>query len=105
MLRRLMMIVMLLGITEGVQAGESARELAGKPAAKLLGTWHSVQGKNIIFKSNGIIVYQGHRHRFAAANGMLQIKSRHAMRNIPYKIFDGKLTITENGVDTVYTRK
>ena len=105
MLRSLVLFVVLsLGLPTTVMAGESPRAVAGKPAAKLVGVWHSARG-NITFKSNGTMIYKGRSHYFAAGNGVIQIKSKHLIRNLPYRIFDGKLTVTENGEDTVYTRK
>ena len=97
-------VLWLSGVSVSVQAGEQPREVAGKPAAKLLGTWHSAHGA-ITFQPNGIIVYQGKRHYYAAGNGVIQITHKRIIRNLPYKLFDGKLTITDNGVDTVYTRE
>jgi hypothetical protein len=70
----------------------------------LLGTWRSEQGATIAFKSNGFVVYKGRRYHYAAGNGAIQIKNRKVFRQLPYRIFDGKLTVTENGVDTIYTR-
>lgn len=100
----LFVALLSLGMPVAASAGEGPREIAGKPAAKLAGTWHSAQ-ETITFKSNGIIVYKGHSHYFAAGNGVIQIKSKHLIRNLPYRIFDGKLTLTDRGVDTVYTRE
>lgn len=106
MLRNSILFVALLslGLPVAGSAGETPREIAGKPSAKLLGTWRSGQ-KTITFKPHGIVVYKGRRHYFAAGNGAIQIKSRHVVRQLPYRMFDGKLTVTENGVDTVYTRE
>lgn len=106
MLRNSIVLVVLLslGLPATVIGGESPRALAGKPAAKLVGIWHSAGG-NITFKPNGTMIYKGRSHYFAAGNGVIQIKSKHLIRNLPYRIFDGKLTVTENGVDTVYTRE
>lgn len=105
MLRISMLFVALLslGTPVAVSAGESPREIAGKPSAKLLGAWRSEQGV-IVFKPHGIVVYKGQRYHYAAGNGAIQIKNRHVFRQLPYRIFDGKLTVTESGVDTVYTR-
>lgn len=85
-------------------AGEPPHNVIRKPADKLIGTWHSAQG-TITFKPNGILVYRGRSHHYAAGNGVIQIKYRHTIRQLPYRMFGGKLTITENGVDTVYTRE
>lgn len=105
MLRNSMLFVALLslGVPVTGSAGETPRAIAGKPAAKLLGTWRSAQG-TIAFRSDGIAVYKGRRYHYAAGNGAIQLKNRKAFRQLPYRIFDGKLTVTDNGVDTVYTR-
>ncbi|HEX5364047.1 MAG TPA: hypothetical protein VFW59_07240 [Gallionella sp.] len=103
MLRNSILFVALLSLGMPASAG-TPREIAGKPAAKLVGTWHSAQ-ETITFKPNGLVVYKGHSHYFAAGNGVIQIKSKHVIRNLPYRMFDGKLTVTDNGVDTVYTRE
>lgn len=102
---------LVLGLSLGMiapvdaQAADSPRALARKPSAKLEGVWHSADGKTVTFQSNGVMIYKGRRHMYAAGNGMIQIRNRHAaFRQLPYKIFEGKLTITEGGVETVYTR-
>lgn len=100
----LFMTLLLSSVAVSVQATERPREVAGKPAARLIGAWHSANGR-IVFQSNGIIVYKGKRHYYAASNGVIQITHKRIIRNLPYKIFDGKLTITDDGVDTVYTRE
>lgn len=102
--RCLLLFVALLLSSVPAQAAERPREVAGKPAARLIGTWHSASGR-IIFQPNGIIVYKGKRHYYAAGNGVIQITHKRIIRNLPYKMFDGKLTITDDGVDTVYTRE
>jgi len=106
MLRNSIVFVALLslGLPVAGSAGETPRAIAHKPSAKLVGTWRSEQGATITFKHNGIVVYKGQRHHYAAGNGVIQIKNRHGVRQFPYRIFDGKLTVTESGMDTVYTR-
>lgn len=104
LLRCLLLFMALLLSSVPAQAAERPREEAGKPAARLIGTWHSASGR-ITFQSNGIIVYKGKRHYYAAGNGVIQITHKRIIRNLPYKMFDGKLTITDDGVDTVYTRE
>lgn len=99
----LFVALLSLGLPVAASAGDAPRAVAGKPAEKLLGTWHSKQGA-ITFRSNGILVYKGRRYHYAVGNGAIQIKNRKVFRQLPYRIFDGKLTVTENGVDTVYTR-
>lgn len=105
MSRNSMLFVALLslGLPVAGSAGETPRAIAGKPAAKLQGSWRSVQGA-IVFRSDGIAVYKGRRYHYAAGNGAIQLKNRKVFRQLPYRIFDGKLTVTDNGVDTVYTR-
>ena len=100
----LFVALLSLGLPVAASAGDTPREIAGKPAEKLLGTWRSEQGATIAFKSNGIVVYKGRRYHYAAGNGAIQIKNRKVFRQLPYRIFDGKLTVTEKDVDTVYTR-
>ncbi|HXU92896.1 MAG TPA: hypothetical protein VFP33_04505 [Gallionella sp.] len=106
MLRYLLVFVALLalGVPACAPAGEQPRGMVRKPADKLIGTWRSARGA-VIFQPNGILIYKGRRHYYAAGNGAIQLKYRHTIRQLPYKIFDGKLTVTESGVDTVYTRE
>ena len=106
MLRNSILFVALLslGLPVAASAGETPRAIAGKPSAKLVGVWRSDEGATISFRSNGIVVYKGRRYHYAAGNGAIQIKSRKVFRQLPYRIFDGKLTVTDSGVDTVYTR-
>jgi hypothetical protein len=101
----LLVALLSLGLPVAGNAGETPRAIAGKPSAKLLGTWRSAQGATITFKSNGIVVYKGWRYHYAAGNGAIQIKNRKVFRQLPYRIFDDKLTVTDHGEDTVYTRE
>lgn len=101
--RALALVVVLLWVS-AASAGETPRAMAGRPAAKLQGTWHGAQGA-ITFRADGILIYKGRRHRYTAANGALQVKAGTVIRQLPYRIFDGKLTITDGGIDTVYTRE
>lgn len=105
MLRNLVLcIALVLGCsTLDVQAGERPHDAASKPVIRLLGTWRSTHEK-IIFRADDMIVYRGKRHYYAVANGFIQISGRYAVRNLPYKLFDGKLTITDEGKEVVYTR-
>ncbi|HZW24803.1 MAG TPA: hypothetical protein VFF26_04895 [Gallionella sp.] len=99
----LLVALLSLGLPATGGAGETPRAIAGKPAAKLLGAWRSAQG-TIAFRTDGIAVYKGRRYHYAAGNGAIQLKNRKVFRQLPYRIFDDKLTVTDNGVDTVYTR-
>jgi hypothetical protein len=107
MSRNLILFVALLslGLPVAASAGETPRQIAGKPSAKLVGVWRSEAGATITFKSNGIVVYKGRRYHYAAGNGAIQIKNRKVFRQLPYRIFDDKLTVTDNGVDTAYARE
>lgn len=100
----LLVALLSLGLPVTGGAGETPRAIAGKPAAKLVGVWRSEEGAAITFRSDGIAVYKGRRYHYAAGNGAIQLKNRKVFRQLPYKIFDDKLTVTDNGVDTVYTR-
>lgn len=100
----LLLALWSLGAPVAASAGETPRAIAQKPSAKLLGVWRNEQGAKIVFESNGFVVYNGRRYHYAAGNGAIQIKNRQVFRQLPYRIFDGKLTVTDNGVDTVYTR-
>lgn len=105
-LRKLLLLVtlLLMGFSVSSHAAERAREVASKPAAKLMGTWHSAEG-DITFKPNGVLVYKGKRHYFAVANSMIEITGKHGERMMLYQLSGDKLTLTDNNKKTEYFRK
>jgi hypothetical protein len=99
--RGLLLFVMLftLGLAGNVHA-------ASKTSASIAGTWYAAHGKSITFKKNGTINYHGKRYYYAVSSGgFIQLKGKNSDKTIPFELSHGKLTLTEDGVTTVYKRK
>ena len=99
--RGLLLIAMLfsLGWAGNVHA-------ASKTSASIAGTWYSSKGAALTFKRNGTINYHGKRYYYAVSSGgYIQLKGKHGDMTIPFQLFGGKLTLTEEGKVTVYRRR
>ena len=84
-------------------SGQAATKLT---SASLAGTWSGAQGKKLTFRANGTIIYHHKRYFYAVSSGgYIQLKGKHGDLTIPYEFAGGKLTLTENGVTTVYRRR
>lgn len=100
----LLAALLLTGLSEGSFAAQQSHGTVTKAEQSLRGTWYSTKGA-ITFKNNGTINYKGKRYFYAISNGgMIQLSGKHSSNAIPYQLAGGKLTLTENGKSTVYTR-
>jgi len=98
--RFLFLIVMLFSL--GWSASGHA---ASKTSASIVGTWYGAHGKSITFKKDGTINYHGKKYYYAVSSGgFIQLKGKKSDLTIPFLLSKGKLTLTEGGVMTVYTR-
>lgn len=99
--RGLLLVAMLfsLGWAGNVHA-------SSKTSASVVGKWYGAHGKSITFKKNGIINYHGKRYYYAVSSGgFIQLKGKNSDKTIPFELAHGKLSLTEDGVTTVYRRK
>ena len=75
-------------------------------SASLAGTWQNQQGTKLTFRKNGTIFYHGKKYYYAVSTGgYIQLRGKQGDLTIPYQYISGKLTLTEKGDATVYTRR
>lgn len=86
-------------------AAEQSRAGSGNPSKQIQGTWYSAK-ETLTFRANGTIIYKGKRYYYAVSSGgTIQLAGKHGSLTIPYYFAKGKLTLTVNGKQTVYTRR
>ncbi len=105
-LRVMLMVFALFSASYALESyarTEASPVILNKHLAKLLGTWTSAEG-DVTFKSNGTLVYKGRKNYCAIAQGTIQISKNKVTQILPYRYLDGKLVITDKGVETTYTR-
>jgi hypothetical protein len=101
----LLAVLLFMGLSDGGFAAERSHGTVTKAEKLLRGTWYSSEGA-ITFKDNGTINYKGKRYFYAISNGgMIQLSGKHSSNAIPYQLAGGKLTLTEDGNATVYSRQ
>jgi hypothetical protein len=101
----LLTALLLTGLSGGSFAAQRSHSTVTKAEQSLRGTWYSTKGA-ITFKDNGTIHYKGRRYFYAISNGgMIQLSGKYSSNAIPYQFAGGKLTLTEHGKATVYTRQ
>jgi len=98
--RWLLLVAMLFSL--GWSASGHA---SSKTSASIVGTWYGAHGKSVTFKKDGTINYHGKRYYYAVSSGgYIQLKGKKSDLTIPFLLSKGKLTLTEGGVTTVYSR-
>ncbi len=101
----LLAALLLMGFSEGGFAAQRSHGMVTKAEQSLRGTWYSAQG-SITFKNNGTVTFKGKRYYYAVTNGgLIQLSGKHSSNAIPYQLAGGKLTLTIDGNEIVYTRK
>jgi len=94
----------LAGLPAGSFAAEHSFGMVTKAEQSLRGRWYSAQG-SITFRSNGTVLLKGRRYFYAVSDGgMIQLSGHNSSDAISYQLFGERLTLTMDGITTVYTR-
>jgi hypothetical protein len=94
----------LVGLPAGSFAAERSYGMVTKAEKSLRGRWYSAEG-SITFGSNGTVRLKGKRYFYAVSDGgMIQLSGHNSSDAISYQLFGDQLTLTVDGITTVYTR-
>ncbi|MGA7594306.1 MAG: hypothetical protein WCA64_03840 [Gallionella sp.] len=94
----------LAGLPSGSFASERSYGMVTKAEKSLRGRWYSETG-SITFSNNGTVRLKGRRYFYAVSNGgMIQLSGNNSSDAISYRLFGDQLTLTVDGITTVYTR-
>jgi hypothetical protein len=94
----------LAGLPAGSFAAEHSYGMVTKAEKSLRGRWYSTEG-NITFGKNGTVWLKGKRYFYAVSNGgMIQLSGHNSSDALPYQLFGDQLTLTVDGISSVYTR-
>jgi hypothetical protein len=94
----------IVGLPAASFAAERSYGMVTKAEKSLRGRWFSATG-SITFSNNGTVRLKGKRYFYAVSNGgMIQISGHGSSDAIPYQLFGDQLTLTVDGITTVYTR-
>lgn len=97
-------VLFLAGLPAGSFASERSYGMVTKAEKSLRGRWYSETG-SITFRNNGTVRLKGKRYFYAVSNGgMIQLSGHNSSDAIYYQLFGGQLTLTVDGITTVYTR-
>lgn len=94
----------LAGLPAGSFAAERTFGMVTKAEHSLRGRWYSADG-SITFRNNGTVWLKGRRYFYAVSDGgMIQLSGHNSSDAISYQLFGKQLTLTVDGITTVYTR-
>lgn len=92
------------GLPAGSFAAERSFGMVTKAEHSLRGRWYSANG-SVAFRNSGTVRLKGKRYFYAVSNGgMIQISGDSISDALPYQLFGEQLTLTMDGITTVYTR-